>query len=53
MGMFDTVYAELDCPFCGRQYRYSPMSWGVCADSASPRAGLLMFEHQGCEQFEG
>jgi len=27
MGMFDTVYAELDCPFCGRQYRYSPMSW--------------------------
>ncbi|OQY82455.1 MAG: hypothetical protein B6D40_08970 [Anaerolineae bacterium UTCFX3] len=27
MGMFDTVFAELDCPFCGRQYRYSPMSW--------------------------
>ena len=27
MGMYDTVYAELDCPFCGRQYRYSPMSW--------------------------
>lgn len=27
MGMFDTVYAELDCPFCGRQYRHSPMSW--------------------------
>ncbi|MDI6768065.1 MAG: hypothetical protein QMD04_00135 [Anaerolineales bacterium] len=25
--MFDTVYAELDCPFCGRQYRYSPMTW--------------------------
>jgi hypothetical protein len=27
MGMYDTVYAELDCPFCDRQYRYSPMSW--------------------------
>jgi hypothetical protein len=27
MGMYDTVYAQLDCPFCGRQYRYSPMSW--------------------------
>jgi hypothetical protein len=27
MGMFDTIYAELDCPFCGRQYRHSPMSW--------------------------
>ena len=27
MGMYDTVYAELDCPFCGRQYRYSPVSW--------------------------
>jgi hypothetical protein len=27
MGMFDTVYAELDCPFCGKQYRYAPMTW--------------------------
>ena len=27
MGMFDTVYAELDCPFCGRRYHYQPMSW--------------------------
>lgn len=27
MGMYDTVYAELDCPFCGRKYRHSPMSW--------------------------
>jgi hypothetical protein len=29
------------------------MDWGVCANAASPRAGLLTFEHQGCEQFEG
>lgn len=26
MGMYDTVYAELDCPFCGRQYRYTPLT---------------------------
>ena len=28
MGVYDTVYAELDCPFCGRKYRYTPMRWG-------------------------
>jgi len=28
------------------------MDWGVCVNPASPRAGLLTFEHQGCEQFE-
>lgn len=27
MGMYDTVFAELDCSFCGRQYRFSPMTW--------------------------
>ena len=27
MGMFDTVYAALDCPFCGRKYRYKPLSY--------------------------
>lgn len=26
--------------------------WGVCANTESPRAGLLTFEHQGCPQFE-
>ena len=26
MGMYDTVYAELDCPFCGRQYRHTPLT---------------------------
>ena len=26
--------------------------WGVCANPHSPRAGLLTFEHQGCEFFE-
>jgi hypothetical protein len=25
--------------------------WGVCANPRSPRAGLLTFEHQGCEFF--
>jgi hypothetical protein len=28
------------------------MDWGVCANPRSPRAGLLTFEHQGCEFFE-
>ena len=26
--------------------------WGVCANPNSPRAGLLTFEHQGCEQYD-
>ncbi len=25
--MFDTIYADLDCPFCGRQFRHMPLSW--------------------------
>ena len=37
---------------------YHPLSgpasldWGVCGNSASHRAGLLTFEHQGCPEFE-
>ncbi len=27
------------------------MDWGVCGNPASHRAGLLTFEHQGCQQF--
>ena len=26
--------------------------WGACGNSESPRAGLMTFEHQGCERFE-
>ena len=26
--------------------------WGVCTNPASPRCGLLTFEHQGCPEFE-
>jgi len=29
-----------------------PLDWGICANPASPRVGLLTFEHQGCPQFE-
>ena len=25
--MFDTVYAELDCPFCGYMFRHTSMTW--------------------------
>ena len=45
-----------DCS-CGCKH-YIPLAdalgadWGVCANPRSPRAGLLTFEHQGCEFFE-
>lgn len=44
-----------DCS-CGCKW-YNPLShlggdWGVCCNPASHRAGLLTFEHQGCEHFE-
>jgi hypothetical protein len=26
--------------------------WGICHNPASPRCGLLTFEHQGCREFE-
>jgi hypothetical protein len=29
-----------------------PLDWGVCANPASPRVGLLTFEHQGCPEYE-
>ena len=45
-----------DCS-CGCKH-YMPLAgalgadWGMCANPRSPRAGLLTFEHQGCEFFE-
>jgi hypothetical protein len=45
-----------DCS-CGCRW-YHPLTggagsdWGICANAAGPRAGLLTFEHQGCPQFE-
>jgi len=45
-----------DCSCGCRWYvRLEPglqFDWGVCRNSASPRCGLLTFEHQGCRQFE-
>lgn len=29
-----------------------PYDYGVCTNPASPRAGLLTFEHQGCYNHE-
>jgi hypothetical protein len=44
-----------DCS-CGCQWFLPivamPLDWGVCANPASPRVGLLTFEHEGCPQFE-
>ena len=47
---------EPDCSVGCKHFLELPddlgMDWGVCINPASPRAGLLTFEHQGCEQFE-
>ena len=42
---------------CGCRY-FVPLNgalasdWGACGNPASPRAGLLTWEHQGCRVFE-
>lgn len=45
-----------DCSSGCRWYvRLEPslqLDWGICRNPASPRCGLLTFEHQGCRQFE-
>ena len=51
-----TRLTALDCS-CGCKWFHTlsgPASkdWGVCGNPASPRAGLLTFEHQGCPEFE-
>ncbi len=33
MGMFDSVYTELTCPFCGYQYKYTPPSYAEAKKS--------------------
>lgn len=45
-----------DCS-CGCEH-YIPMApplqedWGVCVHPTGPRAGMLTFEHQGCDRFK-
>ncbi len=52
----ETAEPSADCS-CGCRH-FLPLAgelgfdWGVCANPASPRSGLLTFEHQGCPQFE-
>jgi hypothetical protein len=48
---------DLDCS-CGCRWFVKlegmlRFDWGICYNPASPRAGLLTFEHQGCPAFEG
>lgn len=40
------------CKWFGKLDGTLGYDWGVCANPASPRVGLLTFEHQGCKQFE-
>ena len=52
----ETAEPSADCS-CGCRH-FLPLAgelgcdWGVCANLAGPRSGLLTFEHQGCPQFE-
>jgi hypothetical protein len=39
------------CRFFHKLDGSAGFDWGVCACPASPRAGLLTFEHMGCECF--
>ncbi len=47
-----------DKPDCSRCRWFQPLlrsgqlDWGTCANHESPRAGLLTYWEQGCEQFE-
>jgi hypothetical protein len=44
-----------DCSICRCFHpllRPGQLDWGTCANPHSPRAGLLTFWEQGCEQFE-
>lgn len=48
-------HGKPDCSIC-RWFqpllRPGQLDWGTCANPHSPRAGLLTFWEQGCEQFE-
>ena len=41
------------CRFFLRCPREEGSDWGICVNGASPRAGLLTFEHQGCLAYRG
>lgn len=40
------------CKFFHKLEGKEGMDWGVCTQPSSFRAGLLTFEHMGCEFFE-
>lgn len=50
---------KLACPDCSSGCKHYLVldgelgaDWGVCSNPKSHRAGLLTFEHQGCQKFE-
>jgi hypothetical protein len=53
----DTKDHELPDCSCGCKF-FHPLlgevksDWGICSQPQSPRAGLLTFEHMGCQYFE-
>jgi hypothetical protein len=55
-GTTGSTFIKLDCS-CECKWFHTlsgpaSLDWGVCGNPASPRAGLLTFEHQGCPEFE-
>jgi len=45
-------YCSVGCKYFLNLPGYLGMDWGAHINPTSLRAGLLTFEHQGCEQFE-
>ena len=43
---------SMGCKFFHELKGEAGMDWGICGNPKSPRAGLLTFEHQGCELFK-
>ncbi|MFO7944282.1 MAG: hypothetical protein R6U51_08295 [Anaerolineales bacterium] len=52
MGVYDTVYAELDCPACGRKYWYAPMSWEEAERRAKENKQRQLRCYQKCQTGE-
>lgn len=47
----DSADCSCGCKFYHTLEGHRGADWGVCWNPASPRVGLLTFEHQGCPEF--
>jgi hypothetical protein len=51
-GSPDKPDCSMDCKGYHKLEGKLGIDWGVCFDEKSPRAGLLVFRHQGCSHYE-